>query len=110
MRGSGGGGSGGGASGGRGEYWACKSSCETAHSKCLDTCEGTWEKPKPSSNRLICVRITRAARVHVAGTLPETTGRGVGKHLYRVPPSIRLNEAGVHAAKSCWHVLHAHDT
>ena len=45
------------------------------------------------------MRITRAARVHVAGTLPETTGRGVGKQLYRVPPSIRLNEAGVHAAK-----------
>ena len=41
--------------------------------------------------------------MHVAGTLPETTGRGVGKQLYRVPrlppPSIRLNEAGVHAAK-----------
>ena len=39
------------------------------------------------------MRITRGARVHVAGTLPETTGRGVGKQLYRVPPSIRLNEA-----------------
>ena len=51
----GGGGSGGGASGGGlGDYWACKSSCETAHSKCLDTCEGTWENPKPSRNCLIC--------------------------------------------------------
>jgi hypothetical protein len=54
MPGSGGGGSGGGASGGLGDYWACKSSCETAHSKCLDTCEGTWENPKPSRNCLIC--------------------------------------------------------
>jgi hypothetical protein len=45
------------------------------------------------------MRITRTARVHVAGTLPETTGRRVGKQLYRVPPSIRLNEAAVHAAK-----------
>ena len=35
--------------------------------------------------------------MHVAGTLPETTGRGVGKQLYRVPPSIRLNEAASHA-------------
>ena len=55
MPGSGGGGSGGGASGGGlGDYWACKSSCETAHSKCLDTCEGTPENPKPSRNCLIC--------------------------------------------------------
>ena len=35
--------------------------------------------------------------MHVAGTLPETTGRGVGKQIYRVPPSIRLNEAASHA-------------
>jgi hypothetical protein len=54
MPGSGGGGSGGGASGGLGDYWVCKSGCETAHSKCLDTCEGTWENPKPSRNCLIC--------------------------------------------------------
>jgi hypothetical protein len=54
MPGSGGGGSGGGASGGLGDYWICRSGCETAHSKCLDTCEGTWENPKPSRNCLIC--------------------------------------------------------
>jgi hypothetical protein len=54
MPGSGGGGSGGGASGGLGDYWECRSGCETAHSKCLDTCEGTWENPKPSRNCLIC--------------------------------------------------------
>lgn len=53
--GSGGGGSGGGeGSGGLGDYWECKSGCETAHSKCLDTCEGTPENPKPSRNCLIC--------------------------------------------------------
>jgi hypothetical protein len=49
----GGGGSGGGG-GGLGDYWVCKNSCETAHSKCLDTCEGTPENPKPSRNCLIC--------------------------------------------------------
>ena len=49
-----GGGSGGGASGGLGDYWVCKDGCETAHSRCLDTCEGTWENPKPSRNCLIC--------------------------------------------------------
>jgi hypothetical protein len=52
MPGSSGGRSGGGASGGLGDYWACKSSCETAHSKCLDTCEGMSENPKPSRNCL----------------------------------------------------------
>jgi hypothetical protein len=54
MPGSGGGGSGGGASGGLGDYWECRNGCETAHSKCLDNCEGTWENPKPSRNCLIC--------------------------------------------------------
>jgi hypothetical protein len=28
--------------------------------------------------------------MHVAGTLPETTGRGVGKQLYRVRPGETL--------------------
>jgi hypothetical protein len=57
---SGGGGSmpsepgGGGSGGGLGDYWVCTEGCETAHSKCLDTCEGTWENPKPSRNCLIC--------------------------------------------------------
>jgi hypothetical protein len=54
MPGSGGGGSGGGASGGLGDYWACRNGCEIAYSKCLDTCEGTPENPKPSRNCLIC--------------------------------------------------------
>ena len=35
--------------------------------------------------------------MYVAGTLPEITGRGVGKQLYRVRPSIRPNEAASHA-------------
>lgn len=48
------GGSDGGGSGGLGDYWECKSGCETAYSKCLDTCEGTWENPKPSRHCLIC--------------------------------------------------------
>lgn len=58
MPGSGGGGagngSGGGGSGGLGDYWECRSGCETAHSKCLETCEGTPENPKPSRNCLMC--------------------------------------------------------
>lgn len=49
----GGGGTGGGG-GGLGDYWVCKNDCETAYSKCLDTCEGTPENPKPSRNCLIC--------------------------------------------------------
>lgn len=36
------------------DYWPCKESCETARSACLDTCEGTWENPKPSRNCLLC--------------------------------------------------------
>lgn len=51
-----GGGSGGGGYDGLGDYWVCKNDCETAHSKCLDTCEGTVENPKPSRNCLICDR------------------------------------------------------
>lgn len=53
MPGSGGGGSEGG-SGGLSSYWECRNGCETAHSTCLDTCEGTPENPKPSRNCLIC--------------------------------------------------------
>lgn len=54
IPGSGESGSGGGGSDGLGDYWVCKNDCETAHSKCLDTCEGTVENPKPSRNCLIC--------------------------------------------------------
>ena len=36
------------------DYWTCKQGCETAHSACLATCEGTWESPKASSNCTIC--------------------------------------------------------
>jgi hypothetical protein len=55
MPGSGGGGgSGGGTSGGLGSYWECVSGCESAHSICLDSCEGTWENPKPSGNCMMC--------------------------------------------------------
>ena len=36
------------------DYFTCKQGCETARSACLDTCEGTWENPKPSSNCTIC--------------------------------------------------------
>ena len=48
----------------------CRSGCETAHSKCLDTCEGTWENPKPSRNCLICdenyQRCSRACSRNIA--------------------------------------------
>lgn len=54
MPGAGEGGSGGGGSGGFGDYWECRSGCETAHSKCLEACEGTPENPKPSRNCLMC--------------------------------------------------------
>jgi hypothetical protein len=37
-----------------GDYWTCKSGCETARSACLATCEGTWESPKPSRNCMLC--------------------------------------------------------
>jgi len=50
----GGGGSGGGGGGGLGDYWVCKDGCETVYSKCLDTCEGTVDNPKPSRNCLMC--------------------------------------------------------
>lgn len=36
------------------DYWTCKQGCETARSACLETCEGTWENPKPSRNCTIC--------------------------------------------------------
>jgi len=39
---------------GFGDYWTCKDGCETAHSACLDTCEGTWENRKPSRNCILC--------------------------------------------------------
>jgi hypothetical protein len=48
------GGGGGGGSGGLSGYWECRNGCENAYSKCLDTCEGTPENPKPSINCLIC--------------------------------------------------------
>jgi hypothetical protein len=54
LPGSGGGGSGGGGSGGLSGYWECRNGCEIAYSRCLDTCEGTPENPKPSINCLIC--------------------------------------------------------
>jgi hypothetical protein len=54
MPGSGGGGSGSGGSGGLSGYWECRNGCEVAHSRCLDTCEGTVEDPRPSRNCLIC--------------------------------------------------------
>lgn len=52
--GGGGGPGGGGGSGGLGSYWECMNGCDAAHSMCLDTCEGTWENPKPSRNCWIC--------------------------------------------------------
>jgi len=36
------------------DYWTCKAGCEAAKSACLDTCEGTWENPKPSRNCWLC--------------------------------------------------------
>lgn len=42
------------------DYWTCKQGCETARSACLETCEGTWENPKPSSNCTICDQDYRA--------------------------------------------------
>ena len=36
------------------DYYTCKQGCETAKSACLDTCEGTWESPKPSRNCWLC--------------------------------------------------------
>lgn len=52
------GGSFGGRSGGRlgtlGDYWTCKDRCYRAWSVCVDSCEGTWESPKPSRNCVLC--------------------------------------------------------
>jgi hypothetical protein len=36
------------------DYWTCKSGCDTAHTACLNTCEGTWENPKGSTNCIVC--------------------------------------------------------
>jgi hypothetical protein len=36
------------------DYYTCKQQCEAARSACLETCEGTWESPKPSRNCLLC--------------------------------------------------------
>lgn len=36
------------------DYYTCKQQCETARASCLETCEGTWESPKPSRNCLLC--------------------------------------------------------
>src|SRR5688572_19189728 len=35
-------------------YWACRYACDTAHTACLNGCEGTWESPKGSTNCIIC--------------------------------------------------------
>jgi hypothetical protein len=32
----------------------CRLWCDIAWRSCLDTCEGTWENPKPSLNCVIC--------------------------------------------------------
>jgi hypothetical protein len=48
------GGFGGGVFGTLGDYWPCRDRCATALSACLDTCEGTWENPKPSRNCMLC--------------------------------------------------------
>jgi hypothetical protein len=34
--------------------WLCRLWCDVAWRSCLDTCEGTWENPKPSLNCVIC--------------------------------------------------------
>jgi hypothetical protein len=34
--------------------WFCRFLCDAAWRSCLDTCEGTWENPKPSLNCVIC--------------------------------------------------------
>jgi hypothetical protein len=36
------------------DYWACKQACEATYSSCLNTCEGTWENPRGSTNCVIC--------------------------------------------------------
>lgn len=34
--------------------WLCRFWCNSAYSVCLDSCEGTWDNPKPSLNCVIC--------------------------------------------------------
>src|SRR5262249_17977763 len=36
------------------DYYMCKQACDTAHSLCLNSSEGTWDNPKGSTNCLIC--------------------------------------------------------
>src|SRR6266545_5339616 len=40
--------------GGIGDYWVCRDACARTRSACLETCEGTWENPKGSTNCIIC--------------------------------------------------------
>jgi hypothetical protein len=35
-------------------YWACVNACDRALTECLNTCEGTWESPKGSTNCTLC--------------------------------------------------------
>ena len=37
-----------------GDALTCKQGCAAARATCLDTCEGTWENPKPSRNCWLC--------------------------------------------------------
>src|SRR5262249_21172146 len=36
------------------DYYVCKQACDSAYSLCLNSCEGTWDNPKGSTNCLIC--------------------------------------------------------
>ncbi len=40
--------------GGLEDYWVCVQGCDNARSACFETCEGTWENPKPSRNCILC--------------------------------------------------------
>lgn len=42
------------------DYYTCKQGCETARSSCLNTCEGTWENPRGSTNCTLCGQDYRA--------------------------------------------------
>ena len=42
------------------DYWVCKQGCESAYSKCLETCEGTIGSPIGSSNCITCDENYRA--------------------------------------------------
>ena len=42
------------------DYYTCKQGCETARSSCLNTCEGTWENPRGSTNCTLCDQDYRA--------------------------------------------------